>query len=152
VTRTRSIGGRSRRFTPGCRRRFSTKSQRAKLGSMTTFCPPICRKKLECPIKVTPSSPFEMSFGLWVSPVRGVTTECRTRRVNWPARLRRAGFFNEDFNIPSTSMRLLRGDAVWLHYRLSWLKSPVLLDAPETGADPAAGGFFRVEPDNVFSV
>src|SRR5258708_36915441 len=71
---------------------------------MTTFCPPICRKKLECPMKVTPSSPFETSRGLWVLPVRGVTTECRTRRVNSPARLRRARFFNEDFNIGSTSM------------------------------------------------
>jgi len=35
-------------------------------------------------------------------PVRGVTAECRTRRVNCPARLRSAGFFNEDFNILST--------------------------------------------------
>ena len=33
-------------------------------------------------MKVTPSSPFETSFALWVSPVRGVTAECRTRRVN----------------------------------------------------------------------
>jgi hypothetical protein len=32
-------------------------------------------------------------------PVRGVTAECRTRRVNSPARLRSAGFFSEDFNI-----------------------------------------------------
>ena len=55
-------------------------------------------------MKVTPSSPFDTSCGLWVFPVRGVTTECRTRRVNWLARLRRAGFFNEDFNILSTSM------------------------------------------------
>ena len=43
---------------------FSTNSQRAKLGSNTTFCPPICTKKLACPMKVTPSSPFEISFGL----------------------------------------------------------------------------------------
>ena len=55
-------------------------------------------------MKVTPSPPFETSCGLWVLPVRGVTTECRTRRVKSPARLRRAGFFNEDFNIYSTSM------------------------------------------------
>ena len=55
-------------------------------------------------MKVTPSSPFETSCGLWVLPVRGVTTECRTRRVKSPARLRSAGFFNEDFNIGSTNM------------------------------------------------
>ena len=55
-------------------------------------------------MKVTPSSPFETSCGLCVFPVRGVTTECRTRRVKSPARLRRAGFFNEDFNIGSTDM------------------------------------------------
>jgi len=54
-------------------------------------------------MKVTPSSPFATSRGLWVSPVRGVTTECRTRRVNCLARLRKARFFNEDFNILSTS-------------------------------------------------
>ena len=54
-------------------------------------------------MKVTPSSPFETSRGWWVSPVRGVTTECRTRRVNWLARLRKARFFNEAFNILSTS-------------------------------------------------
>jgi len=55
-------------------------------------------------MKVTPSSPFETRRGLWVSPVRGVTTECRTSRVNWLARLRSAGFFNDDFNIGSQQL------------------------------------------------
>src|SRR5437899_11087106 len=88
---------------------------------MTTFCPPICKKKLECPMKVTPSSPFETSCGLWVLPVRGVTTEWRTRRVKSPARLRRAGFFNEDFNIgldqydSSNMIRPVRGKRGLLH-------------------------------------
>ena len=92
VTSTRSIGGRSRSRTPGLRRRFNTKSQRAKLGSMTTFCPPICTKKLACPMNVTPSSPLLTSLGLYVWPVRGVTAEWRTRVPNARARLRRAGF------------------------------------------------------------
>ena len=65
-------------------------------------------------MKVTPSSPFETSFGLWVLPVRGVTAECRTRRVNWLARLRNAELFNEDLNIASTSTIRVRGNAVCL--------------------------------------
>ena len=75
---TGGAGGRSARASPGRdpsaagragsipvdAGALSTNSQRAKLGSMTTFCPPICRKKLECPMKVTPSSPFETSLRL----------------------------------------------------------------------------------------
>jgi hypothetical protein len=59
--------------------------------------------------------------------VRGVTTECRTRRVNSPARLRNAGFFSEDFNINSTGNSI---GALSTHYRLCWRNSPVHLDAP----------------------
>src|ERR1700722_8603635 len=95
------------------------KSKRAKLGSMVTFKPPICRKKLECPINVTPSSPLAASFGLCVSPVRGVTAEWRTRRVNCPARFRSAGFFNEDFKVILIALPI--------HYRLSPSKSPIPL-------------------------
>ena len=89
-TRTRSIGGRSAMRRPGRRSRFNTNSHRAKLGSITTLLPPICTKKLACPMKVTPSSPLAANRGLWVCPLRGVTAECRTRRENWVARLRRA--------------------------------------------------------------
>src|SRR5271157_1891416 len=42
-------------------------------------------------MKVTPSSPFEASRGMCVSPQSGVTAECRTRRPNCEARLRSAG-------------------------------------------------------------
>ena len=48
-------------------------------------------------------APFETSFGLWVWPVRGVTAERRTSRVNSPARLLNAGFFSEDFNISNST-------------------------------------------------
>src|SRR5437867_12359985 len=54
-------------------------------------------------MNVTPSSPFETSLGLWVSPVRGVTTEWRTNRPNWRARLRSAEFLRVAFNIKSRS-------------------------------------------------
>ena len=50
-------------------------------------------------MNVTPSSPFETSLGVWVSPVRGVTAEWRTRRPNWRARLRNAEFLIVAFNI-----------------------------------------------------
>src|SRR5882724_2215256 len=85
------MAGKSAMRRPGRRRRLSTKSQGAKLGSMTTFCPPICRKKLAWPMKVTPSSPLVTSCGLWVWPWRGVTADRRTRRPKFEARLRRAG-------------------------------------------------------------
>jgi hypothetical protein len=64
-----------------------------------------------------------------------VTAECRTRRVNWPARWRRAGLFNEDFNIfrPVRFDQSAGGAGRLLHYRLCWLKSLVYLDAPQTG-------------------
>ncbi len=101
-------------------------------------------------MKVTPSSPFETSFGLWVSPVRGVTAECRTRRVNWPARLRSASFFNEDFNINSTRNFLqVRGQAdprattLWGDYRLFWSHSLVYIDARERRADSGAKQLLR---------
>src|SRR5436190_9477099 len=54
-------------------------------------------------MKVTPSSPFETSLGLWVSPVRGVTAEWRTKRPNCRARLRSAEFLRVAFNIKSRS-------------------------------------------------
>ena len=83
-------------------------------------------------MKVTPSSPFETSCGLWVLPVRGVTTECRTRRVKSPARLRSAGFFNEDFNIgPTTySTTMIRstrwnGDCYPLSALLAYVSSAI---------------------------
>src|SRR5437867_3612176 len=54
-------------------------------------------------MNVTPSSPFETSLGLWVSPVRGVTAEWRTKRPNCRARLRSAEFLRVAFNIKSRS-------------------------------------------------
>ena len=42
-------------------------------------------------MNVSPRSPLATNFGLWVSPLVGVTAECRTRWLNWRARLRRAG-------------------------------------------------------------
>jgi hypothetical protein len=55
-------------------------------------------------MKVTPSSPSATSVGLCVWPVRGVTAECRTSRVNWPARLRKAEFLKDDFIMRSTAL------------------------------------------------
>ena len=69
-------------------------------------------------MKVTPNSPFDASFGLCVLPVRGVTTECLTSRVNCPARLRRAEFFNDDFNIQFDRMIQPEQSAISLYYRL----------------------------------
>jgi hypothetical protein len=86
------MGGRSSMRRPGLRTRFKRNSQRAKFGSMSMFCPPICTKNAACPMKVTPRPPLLTSVGLYVLPARGVTAECRTRRPNCCARLRKAGF------------------------------------------------------------
>jgi len=90
----------------GRRSRFRTKSQRAKLGSIITLCPPSCTKKLECPMKVTPISPFETRRGMCVSPQSGVTAECRTRRPNCEARLRSAGLRSVCLIILNRSIQL----------------------------------------------
>ena len=76
------MAGKSRSLSPGRRSRLRTKIQRAKLGSTRMFLPPIWRKKLECPMKVTPNSPRRASTGLRVTPVRAVRAECRTKVPN----------------------------------------------------------------------
>src|SRR4051812_48076176 len=46
------------------------------------FCPPICTRKLECPMNVTPIWPVLASTGVLEWPVRGVIAECRTSFEN----------------------------------------------------------------------
>ena len=79
--------------SPGRRSRLSRKSQWAKLGSITKFPPPNCKKKLECPMKVTPSCPRPARTGALVVPVRGVSAECFTMRPSCRA-LRRINKFS----------------------------------------------------------
>jgi hypothetical protein len=85
-------------------------------------------------MKVTPSWPFVASFGLCAVPVRGVTAEWRTSRVNSPARFRSAGFFKDDFkdgfDIFSPLFKQYESSfslraRLLLHYRLYAFKSPV---------------------------
>jgi hypothetical protein len=50
-----------------------------------------------------------------------VTAECRTRRLNCDARLRRAGFLNEDFNISCPGPPKSCGRFPMLNTLLSWM-------------------------------